>query len=116
MPASSPLTKPIFLFPFGIGNSSPQFSWSRQKKIIIPVPYVGVDDTDYFRNYRYVVLCCSSWSGTHCAGITGLKLMVPLSQPPECKDLRDVPLCSALENAYNAFQQIDPISNFFQNI
>lgn len=54
MPPSPPLTKPIFLIPFGPpeGNSSPSSAGSRQKKIIVPVPYVELDGSGYFKNYR----------------------------------------------------------------
>ena len=52
-----------------------------------------------------------------CVAQAGLELTVcynipgiPLPQPFEGKDLRDVPLYSALENVYNAFQQIDFVS------
>jgi hypothetical protein len=58
MPASSPLTKPTFLFPFGTpdGILCPNSAGSRLKKIIVPVPYVRVDGSGYFRNYKYVVI------------------------------------------------------------
>jgi hypothetical protein len=56
MPASSPLTKPTFLLPFGPqkGILHPNSAGSRQKKIIVTAPYVAVDGSGYFMNYRYI--------------------------------------------------------------
>jgi hypothetical protein len=58
MPGSSPLTKPTFLFPFGPpeGILCPISAGSRQKKNIVPIPYVGFDGSGYLMNYRYVVI------------------------------------------------------------
>ena len=58
MPARSPLTSQLSYFPLGpqMGILRLNSAGSRQKIIIIPVPYVGVDGSDYFRNYRYVVI------------------------------------------------------------
>lgn len=56
MPAISPLTNPIFLIPLRPqkGILHPKSAGSRQKKIIIPVPYGGLDGSEYFKNYRYM--------------------------------------------------------------
>jgi hypothetical protein len=58
MPASSPLAKRIFLFPFWHpeGILCPNSAGSRQRKSIIPVPHVGVDGSGDLMNYRYAII------------------------------------------------------------
>jgi hypothetical protein len=58
MPASLPFTKPILLFPFNLKKEiiGPNLARSKQKKITVPIPYFGMDGSDYFINYKYVFI------------------------------------------------------------